>query len=104
MTMQRSGVVGVIMVLPVVTGTCQVQYRQNIASRAEINPPAYVGGNNSTFVLVHVLRLVCMVRSTSAREAAVPQDPFLGTRLSRSLNELEGPYTGCTHDMTGRRN
>ena len=39
MTMQRHGSLVMVMVLPMVTGTYQVQYRQNIASRAENNPP-----------------------------------------------------------------
>ena len=43
--------------------------------RAKINPPAW-GDNISTYVLVHVLRFDCRVRTVRAREAAVPEDPL----------------------------
>ena len=64
------------------------------APPAETNPPAF-GGNISTCVLVHVLRLACRVRTVRAREAAVPEDPLLAHVSlcvhSRSLNAHEGP-------------
>ena len=70
-----------VMVVTMVAGTCQVQYLQNIASRAEINPPASGASILHTCWYMSQDSTAGSVRRMHAREDVVPQGPLFDTRL-----------------------